>query len=148
MNGRKWRLAALAGALGLFAGINACSGKAVIDGTRGSGGSGGSSGTSPSGNGGSVAAVNPVTTGTSQCMTPAPVGALNSCGGTGSVTSGMALQCVHDVCDAMGNKWESDCSDKGCKCRFNGNLVCSCTVTAGQLCTGSVKSCCPSPFPA
>ncbi len=111
----------------------ACGGKAVVD--EMIAGSGGASSS------GSVG-------GSPVCATPAPVGALESCGGSSSGGAGAPISCVSILCDQADNEWESECTPTGCRCYYNSILQCSCTHEgSGTLCTGSAPACCPAPFP-
>lgn len=121
----------------------ACGGKAIVDGAPGSGGATGAGGKSSTSTMMSTSTM--TSTGTSVlCPTSAPVGQLMGCSGSaGTGTCGKAL------CDSGGsNIWESKCSpsQQGCVCQFNGKIACTCSVSAGQLCSGT-PSCCPAPFP-
>jgi hypothetical protein len=119
-------------ALPLFLAI-ACGGKAVVDEPLGAGGSGTTSSVTSTGSG-------------VLCTTPEPVGALNSCG-TSAVTTGGGNSCISTLCDSDGNRWESDCEGNTCVCSFNDKTRCTCFIEGATLCTGTVPSCCPAPFP-
>jgi hypothetical protein len=80
------------------------------------------------------------------CGTPAPVGAVEFCGGSASASSGMGFQCGTLLCDEAQNQWESLCDSSGhCTCSYNAVEVCSCEVAQGDGCVG--VGCCPAPWP-
>ncbi len=127
-----WRtkLVLLATVGAFVASSGSCGGKAVVD--DGVGGGGASTSSSSGG---------PI------CVTDEPQGQLYDCGGTGSSSSGGTPQCSSSLCDQDGNIWESSCQGTACVCKFNFLTACSCVIEGGQLCAGSIPSCCPAPFP-
>ena len=103
----------------------ACGGKVVVD--VGNGG-----GTTSSGDGGGV--------GGASCLDPPDPASLSFCGGSGGPG-----QCESDFCDSHGNVWAASCTSKGCQCKFNGSVVCTCAISgAGEICI-STPHCCPLP---
>jgi hypothetical protein len=126
----------------------ACGGTAVIDAPedddssrRGDPGAGGS------GNGGSDQGVGASSASSmSRCPTPAPQGALEWCGATATSTGpGGMLQCDTVMCDMPGGQsWWSSCTQTGCDCKYDDEVVCTCTFSMNEGCT--VPTCCPAPW--
>lgn len=114
----------------------ACGGKVVIDeGEQGEGGAG------------SVGAG--LTVGSSSatgngflCPWPAPIGSVSFCGGSAAAGG----ECSEIYCDVNGNEFESLCEGSVCQCRYNLVTMCTCAHDqGGDICGGSVASCCPIP---
>lgn len=130
----RWVLGVFAAGLaGVTVGVAACGGKVVLEGGN-IGGEGGSSGqgttTSTTGPGGPF------------CSWPDPVGEMFFCGGN----AGAGGECAEVYCDSNGNQYEALCTEKACKCRYNGIDKCVCALNAnGNFCNGTIPKCCPVP---
>jgi hypothetical protein len=120
-------------AVGLLA---ACGGNVVVDGsTMGTGGTpitsstanGGAPGggtTTQAGNGGS---------GGANCSDLPK--SLTQCGVSGSTS------CVITYCESEGVTWSAQCQETACQCLRNGVELCTCALSAGNICTGTPDCC-------
>jgi len=129
---------ALTIALGLWAW--ACGGEAIIDPPLD--GSGGANATSSTSAGMGSAGLG--------CVgAPEPSTDLNECGTVAvGVTSGGATTCSASLCDELGGLYTTECSDQGCRCSYNFEVICTCFVEGtSDICGSPELSCCPEPFP-
>lgn len=147
-------VAAVAACSGTSESVFGARGAAAAAGAGGSGGAGGGGGaggraaaTGATSGTAAVSGTTSVGTGPAWCPTPGPVGGVMNCGSSDSAGAGSASTCTVDICDAMGDKWESNCAGQKCSCVFNGVHVCDCSLSPGSLaCDPGVLACCPGPF--
>ena len=121
-------------AVGLLA---ACGGNVVVDGsTMGTGGTPSTSSTAnggaPGGGGTTTQAGNGGSGGANCSDLPK---SLTQCGVSGTTS------CVITYCESEGVTWSAQCQETACQCLRNGVELCTCALSAGNICTGTPDCC-------